>query len=228
MSLAQLTGRGVRVAMIDSGVNPAHPHVGGVAGGVAIGAAGESSVFLDYLGHGTAVAGAIREKAPAVELYAVKVFDRALRTSMDRICRAVEWALATGVDIVNLSLGTLNPAHRAAWEELVERAAAAGAVIVAPRDADGRDSLPGCIEGVVPVGLDWECPRESYRCRVSDGRPLFLASGYPRPVPGLPRDRNLSGISFAVANMTGFTALARQACDHPAGLVDSLARDAAR
>ena len=37
-------------------------------------------------------------------------------------------------------------------------------------------------------------------------RPLFRASGYPRPIPGVPREKNLAGISFAVANATGFIA----------------------
>jgi len=37
---------------------------------------------------------------------------------------------------------------------------------------------------------------------------MFRASGYPRPVPGVPPARNLHGISFAVANMTGFVARA--------------------
>ena len=32
---------------------------------------------------------------------------------------------------------------------------------------------------------------------------LFAASGYPRPIPGVPREKNLKGISFAVANVTG-------------------------
>ena len=70
-------GRGIRVAIIDSGVHAQHPHVGGVAGGVAIDPEGHiSDDFVDRLGHGTAVAGAIREKAAAAELYAVRVFDR--------------------------------------------------------------------------------------------------------------------------------------------------------
>jgi hypothetical protein len=38
---------------------------------------------------------------------------------------------------------------------------------------------------------------------------VFRASGYPRPIPGVPADRNLHGISFAVANVTGFVARAR-------------------
>ena len=40
----------------------------------------------------------------------------------------------------------------------------------------------------------------------ADGDAL-LASGFPRPIPGVPPERNLSGISFAVANVTGFLAL---------------------
>ncbi len=61
---ARHTGRGVKVAIIDSGVNPAHPHVGGVAGGARISSseADSSNDYLDYIGHGTAVAGAIRER----------------------------------------------------------------------------------------------------------------------------------------------------------------------
>ena len=40
---------------------------------------------------------------------------------------------------------------------------------------------------------------------------VYVASGYPRSLPGVPRERNLHGISFAVANMTGFVARACEA-----------------
>src|SRR5688572_503616 len=50
------TGRGVRIAVIDSGVFATHPHINGIAGGVAIALDGsEHSDFVDRLGHGTAV-----------------------------------------------------------------------------------------------------------------------------------------------------------------------------
>ncbi|MCU1273988.1 MAG: hypothetical protein JWO48_1419, partial [Bryobacterales bacterium] len=39
-------------------------------------------------------------------------------------------------------------------------------------------------------------------------RPVFHASGFPRSIPGVPPEENLSGISFAVANITGFVAQA--------------------
>ena len=209
----------VRVAIVDSGVNPAHPHVGGVAGGVAIESTGETAVYLDYLGHGTAVAGAIREKAPEAQLFAVKVFDRTLSTTADRILRALEWCIAQRMQVVNLSLGTRNQAHRAGFEEMVQRATAAGVTLVAAHDV-----LPGALPGVIAVALDWDCPRESYRCLVKCGRPLFFASGYPRAIPGVPPDRNLNGISFAVANMTGFVARASEARmqNSPASLQQTL------
>lgn len=210
--LAGLSGRGVRVAVIDSGVNPAHPHVGGVEGGVAISPRGETEIYLDSLGHGTAVAAAIRQKAPEALLYAVKVFDRALSTNVDTIIRAVEWCIAQGMHVINLSLGTLNFSHRARFEQLLARVAECGAVLVAARESSGRALLPGCLPSVIAVGLDWECPREAYRCVITDSRPTFIASGYPRAIPGVPPQYNLNGASFAVANMTGFVARARQAC----------------
>jgi len=212
MRFEGLTGRGVRVGIIDSGVNPAHPHVDGVAGGVFIGPGGESDQYIDYLGHGTAVAGAIREKAPDARLYAVKVFDRKLATSSDILLRALEWCLTHEMHVINLSLGTLNHEQRPRFEELLDRAAAASVLLVAAHETEGRAVLPGCLSGALAVGMCPNSPRDSYRCETAGSRRVFYASGYPRPVPGLPQERNLNGISFAVANMTGFVARAKQAC----------------
>ncbi len=210
MYLQGLTGRGVRVAMVDSGVNPAHPHVGGVAGGVAIGPGGESPLYLDYLGHGTAVAGAIREKAPDAELWAVKVFDRTLSTSLPTLLRALEWCIARGMHIINLSLGA---ARAGELDPVLRRAAEAGVLVVTPRQ----------LSAALAVDLDWTCPREQYRYREG----VFWASGYARPVPGVPADRNLSGASFAVANFTGFAARAREAAP-AAGVRARLAAEASQ
>ena len=224
MGLRGLTGRGVRVAMIDSGVNPAHPHVGGVTGGVCIGPAGETDIYLDYLGHGTAVAGAIREKAPEALLYAVKVFDRTLQTSVDTLIRAMEWSVDHDMDIINLSLGTIQRSHRGRFEAVMARAAQRGVTVVGAREAEGRAVLPGCLPEAIGVGLDWECSRDTYRYRP----PTFYASGYPRGIPGVPQERNLNGISFAVANMTGFVAQARESCPNGSleDLVETLRRRA--
>jgi hypothetical protein len=57
---------------------------------------------------------------------------------------------------------------------------------------------------VIRVAPDPDIARDQYRF---DGA-TFYASGYPRPIPGVEPERNLSGVSFAVANMTGFVARA--------------------
>lgn len=204
-----MTTRPVRVAVIDSGVNPAHPHVAGVAGGTAIAPDGSTSGdYIDRLGHGTAVAAAIHERAPDAELLGVKVFDRHLSASIETLVAAIDWAAAHDVDLINLSLGTANPDHETALRSAVARAARAGALLVAAGTHDGVAYLPGSLDGVVPVELDWSCPRLAVV--VSPGAPgvgsVCRASGYPRPVPGVAPERNLKGISFAVANVTGMLA----------------------
>jgi len=199
----------IRVAVIDSGVFADHPHVRGVAGGVAFDADGRQHVdFLDRLGHGTAVTAAIKEKAPDAEVFAVKVFDRSLSTNIGALIAAIDWAAASGMHVANLSLGTSRLEHAPALGDAVERAAAENLIIVSARDDDGVRWLPGSLPGVIHVQLDWTCPRDDYRVATVDGEIVFRASGFPRPIPGVEPARNLNGISFAVANMTGFVARA--------------------
>lgn len=183
----------MKIAIIDSGIHSGHPHVGGIAGGVEVKAGGEGSDIVDRLGHGTAVAGAIREKVPDAELYAVKVFDRRLAANIGAILRALAWCQEHGMDIVNLSLGTENQDHRQAFID------ALGSDLLV---VSAAGLLPGVLPGVLAVAPDPECPRDVFRYR--DG--VFLASPYPRPIPGVPVTANLQGVSFAVANMTGFVA----------------------
>jgi subtilisin family serine protease len=218
-----LTGRGVRIAVIDSGVHAAHPHVGSVAGGIAIDDEGrEHDDYLDRLGHGTAVAAAIKEKAPDAELYAVKVFDRSLSTCISTLVAAIDWSARNGMHIVNLSLGTARTEHERALTEAIRRAAGRGAVVVAAAEDAGVRWLPGSLPGVVSVRLDASCPRHQYRVTGGGDAPVFCASGFPREIPGVPPERNLNGISFAVANMSGFAARAREeAAD---GSIDEIVR----
>ena len=198
----------VRIGVIDSGVHATHPHVGGVAGGVAIAPDGrEDEDYTDRLGHGTAVAAAIREKAPEAELFAVKIFHQALASPIAPLVRAIDWCLAGGMHLINLSLGTDNPAHEPVLLAALDRVRVAGAILVAAHKDGGVRWLPGSLPGALPVALDWDCPRGEYRTApLPDGRTLYRASGFPRPIPGIPPERNLKGISFAVANVTGLLA----------------------
>jgi len=161
--------------------------------------------FIDRIGHGTAVAAAIREKAPGATIFAVKIFHQRLAAPIERLLQGIDWCVRNRMDFVNLSLGTANPAHEALLREAVARVTAADIVLVS-----AHEWLPGSLDGVVPVALDWDCPRGEYRTApLPGGRTLYRASGYPRPIPGVAPERNLKGISFAVANITGLLAAAR-------------------
>ena len=210
-----LTGRGVRIAIIDSGVNPSHSHVGRIAGGVAVVGHGvehgvEQADYLDRLGHGTAVTAAIREKAPEAELFAVKVFDRSLSTNVASLIAGIDWAANAGMHLVNLSLGTSRQVHERVLGEAVARAAARGTLIVSAYDDGEARWLPGSLPGVIPVLVDYTLARDQYRVVDLGAITLFHASGFAREIPGVPPERNLHGISLAVANMTGFAARAAE------------------
>ena len=212
MYLNQYSGRGIRVAVVDSGVHADHPHVGGIAEGVAVCDDGSlSEDFLDRLGHGTAVAAAIREKAPDASIIAIRVFWQTLATGVSVLVRGIDEACARDAAVINLSLGTSNTAHTRSLAEVVDRANRSGALLVGALDEGGVQWLPGSLDGVIPVRLDWQCERDAYRVVDENGRRVIVASAYPRDIPNVPRERNLKGISFAVANASGFVARALEA-----------------
>lgn len=196
----------LRIAVIDSGVHPVHPHIDAarLLPGFAIARDGGDSEADtgDRLGHGTAVTAAIQDQAPDVLCLPIRVFHDALSTTAQALVAAIDRAVASRVDLINLSLGTINPAHGEAFAAAAERALAAGILIVAARDNDGTPCYPGSLDMVLGVGLDWDCPRDAYWVREGQA----VASGHPRPIPGVPQRRNLYGVSFAVANMTGLIA----------------------
>src|SRR5687767_15399231 len=119
---------GVTVAVLDSGVRVPHPHLESVAESVCIHESFQDTV--DRLGHGTAVAAAIRDIAPGATLVVGKIFDRALATNAAALARGIAWATSRGARVINLSLGTANQAHEEVLRESVGRAVEAGAFVV--------------------------------------------------------------------------------------------------
>lgn len=211
--LPNAAGRGVRVAVIDSGVHVAHPHVQSVFSGIGIDSDGrEHDDYVDRLGHGTAVTAVIREKAPDADVVVIKVFDRELSTTVAALVRAIEVAVRYQARLINLSLGTSNQDHEEALARAVAEARTAGAEVVAAAPQEGVRWLPGAINGVIAVEVDWTMSRDECRIERLDGRIVrAYAPGLPRPIPGVPPERNLKGPSFAVANATGLLARALNA-----------------
>lgn len=201
-----MNGR-VRIAVIDSGINGGHSHVGGLAGAVSFRRGDDDRIAIgndaaDNIGHGTCIAAVIRWKAPVADIYSVKIFWEALRADVPRLLAALRWAIEHRMDIVNLSLGTRREEHREELADLCRKADEQGIVIVSAAGMDGESrQYPACLETVLSVGADERCPWDEYRY-VGDKPADILASPFPREIEGIPPERNFRGKSIATAHVT--------------------------
>ena len=210
-TVAEPTGTGVKVALIDSGVNAQHSHVGHVAGGIQFFLSDEGTVqtspeYPDHMGHGTALAGVLRAKAPQVELYAVKIFSDHLATSFPVLEAALHWAIEQRIKIINLSLGLINPDHRTSLTEIVIRIQEANLVLVAASPPDRSDVLPATLPGVIGVAGDETCAWDEHRYMAESAVPV-RTHPHPRPLPGPAQGQNFHGHSFASAHISALLAL---------------------
>jgi subtilisin len=131
-------GAGVRVAVVDSGIDAAHPAVGAVAGGVVLtyDPAAPDQVRAvegpheDLFGHGTACAGIIRSLAPEAELHSVRVLGSRLTGKGIVFAAGLRWAIANRMQVVNLSLSTGRREYFAVFHELVDEAYFANVMLV--------------------------------------------------------------------------------------------------
>lgn len=195
------------IAIIDSGAHAGHPHVGYIAGGFtfqcdASGAVKRIEGAADEIGHGTAIAGLIRGYAPDTGIWALKIFGRHLSAGIPALIAAMEWALEIPVEIIHLSLGTAEERHKPLLENLCETARRRNILVVASARTRADLVYPAVFESVIGVCQDAECPPEGLFHH--PGMPIaFSAHGMPRPIPGLPQERNFRGGSFAAAHVSG-------------------------
>lgn len=122
------TGAGVRVAIIDSGVEGSHPVVGGrLARSVTVEIVGdEANVVdddpIDMYGHGTACAGIVVGLAPEVEIYSVRVLGSDLRGKGAAFLTGLEWAVENGAQLMSLSLSSKSERLFPFFHEIVDEA----------------------------------------------------------------------------------------------------------
>ncbi len=201
-------GQGIKIAHIDSGINEWHPHIGKVNGGIAfrVNDAGKivsEEEFQDKLGHGTAVAGVIKEQVPEAELWAVKIFHDRLTTYIEVLCTAIEWCIEQKIDLINLSLGVNKDIPT--FQHICHQANEAGIIIVSACDEQNNLYWPGHYPSVYGV-----CSAKSGRRGVfqfSPNEPVsFQTIGVPRNLEGPLQKFNYQGHSFAAAHVTGMIA----------------------
>lgn len=165
------TGDGVKVAVIDTGIDKDHPDLAeNIAGGV--GFADRNPVRVkatdkwdDDYGHGTHVAGIIAAldndigvvgAAPDVSLYAVKALNRGGWGYTSDIIAGIDWSVEEEMDIVSMSLGGAN--YLQAYQDAINVAHNSGVLIIASAGNGGDDdisttetSYPAAYDNVVAV-----------------------------------------------------------------------------
>jgi subtilisin len=213
------TGRGVKVAIVDSGIDASHPAVGAVAGGVALSLSPDGEVVAtdgpheDLYGHGTACAGIIRSHAPDVELYSVRVLGENLTGKGTVFAAGIRWCLENGMALANLSLSSRSPALKDTFHELADEAAFRGLPLVCAANNVAAPSYPATFASVVSVAAI--ATTDLSRFLVNPSPPVeFGAPGVDLEVPWLGGGTvTTTGNSFAAAHVTGH--LARLLGNHP-------------
>jgi len=150
------TGEGVRVGVLDSGIDAGHPAVGGrVEYAEVVEEDGRLQVVCrphtDDFGHGTACAGIIRDLAPDCELVSIKVLGEQLSGGGGVFATGLRWAIENGIDVCNLSLGTTKRDFYALLHELADSAHFAGVVLVAAANNMPIASYPSTYSSVISV-----------------------------------------------------------------------------
>ena len=207
------TGAGVRVCILDSGIESAHPMVGEVEGAVAFNRGEEDEVKLeqdtegDLCGHGTACAGIVRSIAPECSLISARVLGAGFKGSGPVLLAGLRWAVEQGFDVINMSLSTTKRQFAGLLHELADSAYFRRTVLVASAHNMPVESYPWRFSSVISVGSHEEPDPLTFFYNPSP--PVeFFARGVGVEIAWLGGGTILStGNSFATPHMSGICAL---------------------
>ena len=214
------SGRGVTIAMIDSGVDATHPDLSGricqEIGAKVEGTKVSFSPVLDgdLAGHGTACAGIIARLAPDAKIASIRVLGASGSGDAQIFLAGLEYAIKERFKIINLSLGTTKPQFFAPLHDLLDRAYQAGCIVVAAANNLPQPSFPSIFSSSLISVIKSEEP-DPLKFGFQFGevieltapgvsiRTSWIGGGY----------RTLTGNSFACPHITAL--LARLVETHP-------------
>ncbi len=213
------TGAGAVVAVIDSGIDAAHPLVGEVQEAVVVtGPPGEDPRIQpdeegDTCGHGTACAGIIRSIAPDCSLVSVRVLGSGWTGSGRLLIAGLRWSIERGVDVINMSLSTTKSELAAVLHELTDTAYFNRTIVVASAHNMPVESFPWRFSSVLSVGSHELEDRDAFFYNPSPPVEFFARGvGVEVAWPGGSTVRS-TGNSFATPHMSARCALIR--AKHP-------------
>lgn len=234
-------GAGVRVAVIDTGIDASHADLDGAVDG-GYGAAADCSreeCYLDDNGHGTHVAGTIAGRgagqfgvygvAPKARLYAVKVLGADGSGSLSDVIKGIIWCANNDIQVANMSLGSDTPSET--MQRALRYAKARGVVVVAAAgNSGGAVGYPAAYPETIAVSaMDWNDQLASFSSRGPQVK--FTAPGVAVLSAKLGGDYwTLSGTSMASPHVAGLAALAvsqgYRGLDGPEGVLAQLKKAA--
>jgi subtilisin family serine protease len=209
------SGSGITVAVVDSGIDAAHPAVARVDRAIRwrwdadrAEAVSDEGAHEDLFGHGTACAGIIRRAAPDATLWSVRVLGSRLSGKGVVFAAGLRWAIAQGARVVNLSLSTSREDYAELFHDIADEAAFAGVVLVCATNNVPAPTYPAQFSSVISVAAH-------------DGQDPFALDANPAP----PADFGAPGIDVEVPWLSGGSIVATGnsfAAPHVAGLAARL------
>ncbi len=207
------TGKGVRVCILDSGVEAGHPGVGAVDRAVAISMDDDEQVVVsddtegDSCGHGTACAGIIRSLAPDCTLVSVRVLGAGFTGSGPILLGGLRWAVEQGFEVINMSLSTTKRQFASVLHDLADRAYFNRTLLIASAHNMPVESYPWRFSSVVSVGSHEETDPLAFY--YNPNPPVeFFAKGVDVDIAWLGGGRiRASGNSFATPHMAALCTL---------------------
>ncbi len=208
------TGKGVNVAIIDSGIDGNHPALQGkLKESVEAKSDNKKVIFEpteigDSAGHGTACAGIISNIAPDAHFYSIKVLGASGLGDGQAFLAGLEYAIKKRYRIINLSLGTTRPQLFAPLHDLLDRAYQAGCIVVAAANNLPHPSFPSVFSSsLISVSKNEETDPFNFGFKYGEVieltapgvnvRTSWLNNSYKR----------LTGNSFACPHIVGIIAL---------------------
>lgn len=203
-------GHGIKVGIIDSGIDLQHPDLR-ISGGISF----IDDNYGDQQGHGTEVAGIIGAQindtgikgiAPNAELYSLKVFNVNGTASHSDIIAAIDWAIENKLQILNMSFGGKENGY--ALQQAVQAAWQAGILLVGAAGNEGISELeyPAKYPSVMAIGAVEDTLVRSSFSNYGDGTELVAYGNNIKTTTINSSYRNVTGTSFAAAYVTASAA----------------------